>query len=226
MGFYYLLIKKNTPKARFQIRNESFYTRIPWYETKVNMLNEHNQEWFTVIKDRIDDHGYIPASPGFRMGMLNAASTTVGLVTLAGIEIPNTIIRSLRSSDDFMTIFVASEISQLAVLIGLTYSAYRLFGINPSREKTILFPESYTNGEYNWYLDKDFVGQYQVETSSLKPQGENPQDDFNSIAFITLQLMQTHIINVIGAIVRLSVGIDNIRKLWNQIKKGGGKTVK
>ncbi|CAG4990021.1 unnamed protein product [Parnassius apollo] len=147
-------------------------------ESKLSMLNQYNKEWFSKLVNRVDGEDYIPTSPGFLMGMLNAASTTVGLIAICGIDIPNTITKSLRSSDDSMTVFVADTIQALATLIGLTYSVYRLFGINPNKEKTILFPESY--GEYtSWYQDGDFVGQYGVETSSLKPMGKNPQDDFN-----------------------------------------------
>lgn len=77
-----------------------------------------------------------------------------------------------------------------------------------------MFPEFFA--EYtSWYQDKEFVGQYGVETSSLKPMGKNPQDDFNSVASNTLQLMRTHIINVFGAITRLCVGVDNVGRLWN-----------
>lgn len=77
-----------------------------------------------------------------------------------------------------------------------------------------MFPEGL--GEYtSWYQDSDFVGQYGVETSSLKPGGKNPQDDFNSVTSNTLQLMRTHTINVFGAISRLTVGVDNVRRLWN-----------
>lgn len=151
------------------------------------------------------------------MGMLNAASTTIGLVAISGIDIPNTIVRCLRSSDDSMSIFVANSIPNLAKLIGLIYSVYRLFRINPSREKSILFPETF--GEYtSWYQDGDFVGQYGVETSSLKPIGKNPQDDFNNVSTNTLQLMRTYNINIIGVISRMITGINNVRRLWN-IKK-------
>lgn len=33
--------------------------------------------------------------------------------------------------------------------------------------------------------------------------------------------MRTHIINVIGAITRITVGVDNVRKLWNIKEKYG-----
>lgn len=59
------------------------------------------------------------------------------------------------------------------------------------------------------------MGQYGVETSSLKPIGKNPQDDFNSITINTLQLIRTHTINVIGAISRMIIGVNNVRRLWN-----------
>lgn len=130
-------------------------------------MNVENREWYNEIKDKLDSEDYVTASPGFLMGMLNACSTTMGLIAIGGVNVSNTIIRSLRSSDDSMTVFVADSIQNLAGIISLSYSVYRLFGINPSKEKSILFPEGY--GEYtSWFQDGDFVGQYGVETSSLK----------------------------------------------------------
>lgn len=143
MGFYYLLIKRIHLGIGFILENENFFTRIPWSETKISMLNEHNKDWFDKIKGKIDEDDYIQASPGFLMGMFNAGSTTMGLVAIGGIDIPNTVTRCLRSSDDSMTVFVADSIPSLASLIGLTYSVYRLFGMNPSKENNILFPELY-----------------------------------------------------------------------------------
>lgn len=190
MTFYYMLIKRIHLGVGFLFENEYFYTRIPWHKTKNEMLNEYNREWFKKLEGKIDENDYIPASPGFLMGMLNAASTTMGLVAIGGVRLSNTVVRSLRSSDDSMTVFVAESIPKLANLICLAYSSYRLFGINPSTEKTILFPEKF--GEYtSWFQDTDFVGQYGVETSSLKPVGQNPQDDFNSLVATTLQLFRT-----------------------------------
>lgn len=61
--------------------------------------------------------------------------------------------------------------------------------------------------------------QYGVETSSLKPGGKNPQDDFNYVVSNTLQLIR--IINVLGAITRIAVRVDNVRILWNiKVKYG------
>ncbi|CAB3237606.1 unnamed protein product [Arctia plantaginis] len=70
----------------------------------------------------------------------------------------------------------------------------------------------------SWFQDGDFVGQYGVETSSLKPIGANPQDDFNAVAATTLQLLRTQIINAFGAISRLIIGCDNVKRPWN-VKK-------
>lgn len=66
--------------------------------------------------------------------MLNACSTTIGLIAI-GVSISNTIIRSPRSSDNSMTVFVADSIQNFAGIISLAYSVYRLFGVNPSKEK-------------------------------------------------------------------------------------------
>lgn len=216
-AFIRILIKRINLGIGFLLENDDFYTRIAWCDTQKDMLNLHNQEWFEKLNGKIDEEDYVPASPGFLMGMLNAGSTTIGLVAISGIDVHNTVVRCLRSSDDSMTVFVADSIPSLSNIISLIYSVYRLFGINPSREKTILFPEGF--GEYtSWYQDGDFVGQYGVETSSLKPIGKNPQDDFNTIAANTLQLVRTNVINVMGALARIMIGIKNVRSLWN-IKK-------
>lgn len=62
--------------------------------------------------------------------MLNACSTTIGLIAI-GVSISNTIIRSPRSSANS----IADSIQNFAGIISLAYSVYRLFGVNPSKEK-------------------------------------------------------------------------------------------
>ncbi|CAB3232780.1 unnamed protein product [Arctia plantaginis] len=179
MGFCYLLIKRINLGIGFLLEESDFYNRMKWCEIDDKQLNEKSRLWFNKINSKIDNEDYVEASAGFLMGMLNACSTTMGLVAISGINVQNTIVRSLRSSDDSMTVFVADSIQNLAKLISLIYSVYRLFGINPSKEKTILFPEGYAT---------------------------------------TLQLLRTQIINAFGAISRLIIGCDNVRRLWN-VKK-------
>ncbi|XP_044748148.1 uncharacterized protein LOC123309226 [Coccinella septempunctata] len=107
-----------------------------------------------------------------------------------------------------MTMFAAVDAKSLIQLMTYTYSLLRAFGINPPVEKTILFPQGF--GEYtSWYQDGDFIGQCDVGTSSLKPGGQNPQDDFNNMAALTLNLMRTYTINVMGPISRICIGINN-----------------
>lgn len=117
IGFYYLLIKRINLGEGFIMENENFYTRVPWPDVTVDMLNFKNKEWFSDSNIVIDQDGYIASSPGFLMGMLNAASTTIGLVAIYGVEIKNTVVRSLRSSDDSMTVFVADTTANLCSLI-------------------------------------------------------------------------------------------------------------
>lgn len=114
-GFYYLLIKRINLGEGFILENEQFYTRLLRRETNACMLNKHNREWFERETLKIDNEDYVNASPGFLMGMLNAASTTMCLIAISGVNLPNTIIRSLRSSDDSMTVFVAETTKDLAI---------------------------------------------------------------------------------------------------------------
>jgi hypothetical protein len=84
-----------------------------------------------------------------------------------------------------------------------------------------MFKEGYR--EYtSWYMDGGFVSQFGAETSSLRPQGRNPPDDFHFIACGTSTALSTLTINHMGAEARLRIGVDNTRRLW-RIKKNYGK---
>nr|QPZ88437.1 putative polymerase PB1 [Soybean thrips quaranja-like virus 3] len=212
--FYYMLVKRINLGQGFLFENDKFYNRLEWNDLDYRLLNDYNQPWFRSIGSLLEPNGYIRASPGFLMGMFNAASTIIGLIASGGLQLQHTKICSLRSSDDSMTVFTAGSIDALVNLIYLMYNIYRLFGINPSKEKNFLFPEGY--GEYtSSYQDGQFVGQYGVETSSLKPGGHNPQDDFNATISNTLQLIRTNTINILGCISRIMLGIQNVRMAWN-----------
>lgn len=68
--------------------------------------------------------------------------------------------------------------------------------------KTFLYRGGFV--EYtSWYMDGDFLAQYRVETSSLRPQAQNPQDDFNSMASQTKVVLLNFTINVFGAVAKL-----------------------
>lgn len=212
--FFFMLIKRIHLGMGYIYYDKGDYSRIKWSEVETNYLSSHNQKWFNKIKNLIDKEDYLTASPGFLMGMLNAASTTVGLIPILGFEQELTRVKSLRSSDDSMTSFTANGGDELIKLIKTIYNIYRLFGINPSKEKTIIFPPGY--GEFtSWYQDQVFIGQCGVETSSLKPEGINLQDDLNSSISSTLNLMRTYTINAFGAISRIGIAINNCKRLWN-----------
>lgn len=50
--------------------------------TYIPMMSEETSKWYNEIKDKItEDRKYFKASPGMLMGMLNAGSTTLGLIT-------------------------------------------------------------------------------------------------------------------------------------------------
>nr|AJG39095.1 PB1 [Wuhan Mosquito Virus 7] len=212
--FFYMLIKRIHMGAGPLLVNEDFYTRKQWHQIKLEEMSPYNQEWFRGCMALMDDEDYLKSSPGFLMGMLNAASTTIGLLLPLGYVSNTSWVKCLRSSDDSMTVFSATGPKELGMLIDYIYHCYRLFGINPSKEKNMIFKVGF--GEYtSWYHDGNFVSQYGVETSSLKPGGQNPQDDIDSAMALTLTQLRTFLINPFGAIIRIILSAENVRRLWN-----------
>lgn len=157
---------------------------------------------------------YLQASSGILMGMHNALSTTVGLAAnMYGQDSLNAYTITLRSSDDSMTLYLAREPNLLDLCIEVERRSLKLLGINLSLRKTLIFKQGY--GEYtSWYQDGEFISQFGVETSIIRPQGKNPMDDFYSIAKGTSISQQRLEMNPFGAAAKLTIGIDNCRRLW------------
>nr|APG77890.1 polymerase PB1 [Hubei orthomyxo-like virus 2] len=191
------------------------HSRPEWFNVKLEQFNKKNQELMEPVWHLIDKEGYMEASPGFLMGMLNAASTIVGLLPTDNWDkLANfSRVTTLRSSDDSMSVFSAKTPTELLTIIEADRRSRKLHGINNSKEKTIYCPPPF--GEYtSTYQDGSFVAQYGVETSSLKPGGANPQQDFDSVASNVRTLLRTQQINFLGAISRLSIGIKNVCRLY------------
>lgn len=66
----------------------------------------------------------------------------------------------------------------------------------------------------SWYIDGKFVSQYGTEIPSIRPQGKNPYDDLYAIAKGTSTLIQTLVINHLGATARLRIGIEACKRVW------------
>ncbi|CAF4944184.1 unnamed protein product [Pieris macdunnoughi] len=65
------------------VKNNTHYTRLSWIDEHMASMNERTKEWYEKLKDYItDDRRYLRSSPGMLMGMLNAASTTIGLLPM------------------------------------------------------------------------------------------------------------------------------------------------
>nr|UUT42629.1 MAG: polymerase PB1 [Zambezi tick virus 1] len=112
-----------------------------------------------------------------------------------------------------MTAFSARSPNQLLYNIQRVYDNMKLMGVNISEKKSRFFRQGF--GEVtSWYQDGEFGGQYGVETSALRPVGNNPADDFHSIAAQTATSLRTGTTNLFGAQARLCIGIDNCRRLW------------
>lgn len=58
------------------------------------------------------------------------------------------------------------------------------------------------------------MSQFGVETSALRPQGKNPNDDMYAIDKGTATSILTLNINLLGSSARLRIGVDNVRRLW------------
>lgn len=62
-------------------------------------------------------------------------------------------------------------------------------------------------------LDGEFVSQFGVETSSIRPQGQNPADEFYAKAKSTVTALPSLTINHVEATARLKLGIDGVKGL-------------
>nr|QPL15340.1 polymerase PB1 [Raphidiopteran orthomyxo-related virus OKIAV180] len=204
--------------------DDSEYRRLKWHE--LDRFNENSKDWLREILRRgIDEDNFISASPGMLMGMLNAGSTTLGLLPVNhNFDQEEMSVVTLRSSDDSMSVYMGKSSVLLKKCIAMNKRNLEMVGINLSDKKTHFFKEGF--GEFtSWYMDGNFVAQYGVETSSIRPQGKNPPDDFHSIAKGTSTSLSTLSINHLGASAKLRLGVLGVRRLWrierNPVKREG-----
>lgn len=191
---------------------DATYNRLSWAQEDLERMNNRTREWFSRCLPYVYPPNYLVASPGMLMGRHNAASTTLALAAVGHHQPVTTSMTTLRSSDDSMTVFVASSPQELARAIELDRKSLKLLGVNLSIDKTLFFDYQY--GEYtSWFQDGSFVAQFGVETSALRPQGKNPHDDFHSIAKSAQVSLTNLTINPLGADIWLRIGIDNVRRL-------------
>lgn len=213
-GNLLMAIKMITLGEGVLVSNEKEYSRLKWERENTPMMNENTKKWFEKIERYRYGENYVLSSSGMLMGMLNAASTTMGLIpVMFGIDPGKAKVTTLRSSDDSMSLFVAIDTQELLKAIEIDRRALKMVGINTSVEKTWFFRKNY--GEFtSWYCDETFLSQYGVETSTLRPQGKNPYDDCHTIAKSTAVGLQQMSLNHMGADCKIRVGIDNVRRLY------------
>nr|QMP82206.1 polymerase PB1 [Coleopteran orthomyxo-related virus OKIAV185] len=203
--------------------NANEYSRLRWQKDDKHMMNNSTLAWFEKAEDKVTEDGeYLKASPGMLMGMLNAGSTTLGLMAPNhNMDRNNMKILTLRSSDDSMSLYMGNSAEDNKRCIEINRKNLGMWGINLSPCKTFFFREGL--GEYtSWYMDKKFISQFGTETASLRPKGTNPQDDFNSMAKETSTALSTLTTNHLGASARLRIGIDGTRRIW-RINRTPGK---
>nr|QIJ70032.1 PB1 [Splett orthomyxo-like virus] len=211
-GHFFLSIKRIWLGNGLQGCSESFHGEIPICKENFEKFNEKTKMWVSKSIPLLEGN-YLSASGGMLMGMHNAASTTMGLLSVGYKPIPGTGIYTLRSSDDSMTLYSASDMEGMNKVIDQENLNLKACGINMSKKKTFIF--NYGYGEYtSWYQDGTMVSQYGPETTTLRPGGNNPPDDFNNLARTTSVSLIKLETNEIGAETKLRLGIENIRNLY------------
>ncbi|CAH0397660.1 unnamed protein product [Chilo suppressalis] len=203
------------------VKNKDSYTRILWVDEHEKSMNERTKSWYIKLKDKItEDRKYFMSSPGMLMGMLNAASTTIGLLPMNFLMQRNSMkVVCMRSSDDSTTKYLSNSAENNKLCVIRNKQNLSLIGINLSPDKTFFLPEGIA--EYtSWYIDGKFVSQYGTEVPSIRPQGKSPYDDLYAIAKGTSTLLQTLVINHLGATARIRIGISACKKVW-RLKETG-----
>nr|AJG39089.1 PB1 [Wuhan Louse Fly Virus 3] len=196
-----------------QGKSEGRHGKMEFTEENLPRFNTLTREWVSKSLPLLEDNCYLSASSGMLMGMHNAASTTLGLLSVGYRKEEESNIYTLRSSDDSMTLYATSTLQKMNTLIDTEDLNLQLCGINLSKKKTFIFKFGY--GEYtSWYQDGKMVAQYGPETTTLRPGGNNPPDDFNNLARTTSVSLMKLETNEIGAEAKIRLGVHNIRSLY------------
>lgn len=177
-------------------------------------MNTVTKEWYTKTNHLITyDRKFMKCSPGMLMGMLNAASTTLGVIPSNYRMNNDTMKVNCLSSDDSMTKYLASDEQNNVHCIAKNKQNLSLAGINLSPDKTLFFVEGFC--EYtSWYLNGGFVSQFGTEIPSIRSQGKNPGDDLYFCAKSTSVSLQTLTINHLGASAKVRLGVKSIKDVW------------
>nr|DBA44339.1 TPA_asm: polymerase PB1 [Diachasmavirus orthomyxi] len=191
--------------------------RLDWEKDPLDFFNNKTRSWLEEAR-KIMKGNYLLSSCGMLMGMMNAASTTLGLLaTNYTLDQRLSKVVTLRSSDDSASMYLGASSDYGADAYYKNKKSMALLGINLSGAKTLLFVRGY--GEYtSWYFDVKFASQFGVESSALRPQGKNPHDDFYAIAASTAVSLNSLQNNCIGAAARLVIGISNVRRLYRIVR--------
>lgn len=116
-ALFYLANKAITLGDGLQGESDSFHGKISLVPENLNKLNPRTQEWFSRTIPYLVGNNYMKASGGMLMGMFNAMSTTYGLLAANYNASLLTKMYILRSSDDSMTMYTASDRDGIAALI-------------------------------------------------------------------------------------------------------------
>nr|AQU42764.1 PB1 [Whidbey virus] len=191
---------------------------VQFEASTLHQFNPHTQEWLKGAINLRYGNNYIRAPGGMLMGMMNALSTTYGLVNVGWNKPLIGSIYTLRSSDDSMTIYTGPDMDVVKALVIGEKLNLKKCGINLSNKKTQYYRLGV--GEYtSWYQDGVLVSQYGAEATRIRPMGINPPDDFYNVAKSTSVSLMNLESNHLGAEAKIRIGIANVRSLYRIIKR-------
>nr|BEJ26072.1 polymerase basic 1 [Aedes orthomyxo-like virus 2] len=214
MASHWLLATKMITLGNgLQCHTKSTHGEVQFDAENLHQFNEHTQGWLSRAVHLRYGNNYIRAPGGMLMGMMNALSTTYGLVCVGWQKPMLGNIYTLRSSDDSMTIYTGIDVDTVRVLMVRERINLKLTGINLSDKKTAYYRLGV--GEFtSWYQDGILVSQYGAEATRIRPMGINPPDDFYNVAKSTSVSLMNLESNHLGAEAKIRIGIANVRSLY------------
>lgn len=179
------------------VKNSQYYSRLKWIDEHTSVMNERTKEWYLKLKHKIStDRRYLYSSPGILVALLNAASTTVGLLS-SNFNMNNemkALCMSALSSDDSTTKYLSNSSENNVKCVLRNKQNLSLIGINLRPDKTFFLPE----GIVELVLLGIFIG---------------------NLFLSKVQKFRAYVHHM-GATARLQIDIDACKRLWRMKEVG------
>lgn len=125
--------------------NELFFNRPKWSMKILERMNNPSRDLYARVLDKVEEKIFVRSSPGMLMGMFNAASTTLGSISV-GYRADKSIydVTTLRLSDDSMSKIAVVDKNWLSWAVESHRRNQKHISINPSPGKTFAFTSANT----------------------------------------------------------------------------------